>query len=248
MKVIKDSAARLPAAIRLLYCIKVLCHSLICITCNLFLLSYIFLEKLAHHFEHCYFSIQEIPLPFTGTFSARQHRDNSSAILLRPAAIYVCSTTTVSVEVVLSSENNLVLSDFCLTMAASKLAQTSHKSHKMLSSWVKTRSLPWILLPLHGEKNCIRLWICTPRMTNQFLTLSDDYWAKAELYTSNCCHKMMLNINTQASKSACYFNHKIFIEALKCLPFSLSFPITHGIIFFPFRFHNNKMLLLSILG
>jgi len=61
------------------------------------------LEKPAHHFEHCYFSIQEIPLPFTGTFSARQHQDNSSAILLRLAAIYVCSTTTVSVEVVLSS-------------------------------------------------------------------------------------------------------------------------------------------------
>lgn len=32
---IKDSTARLQNAIRLLYCIKVLCHSLICITCNL---------------------------------------------------------------------------------------------------------------------------------------------------------------------------------------------------------------------
>lgn len=172
---ITDSTARFPNAIRLLYCIKALCHTVSSITCNLLLLSHIFLEELACHFEHCYFSIWEIPLPFTGMLSVTQHQAMSSAIPLRLAAICVCSTTMVSLEDVSSPQNKLILSDFCLTTGTSKFAQTSHKSHKMLSSWVKTGSVPWILLPRHGEKYCTGLCAGTPRTPGQFLAISDDY-------------------------------------------------------------------------
>lgn len=149
---IKESTARLQNAIMLLYCIKALCHSLICITCNLLSAEPHILGKACIPLWTLLFQHSQTPLPFTGTFSARQHQDNSSATLLRPAAIYVCWTTTVSVEVVLSSWNNLILSDFCMTMGTSELAQTSHKSHKMLSLWVKTGSFPWILLLHIGGK------------------------------------------------------------------------------------------------
>lgn len=94
----------------------------------------------------------------------------------------------------------------------------------------------------------IGAWIGTPRAPCQFFTLSDDYWAKAQLYTSNCCHKEMSNNNAQTSTSACYFNDKIFIKALKCLSSSLSFPITHRIVIFSSGFITIKMLLLSNLG
>lgn len=78
----------------------------------------------------------------------------------------------------------------------------------------------------------IGVWIGTPRAPCQFLTLSHAYWAKAQLYISNCCHKEMSNNNAQTSTSAGYFNHKIFIKALKCLSSSLSFPVTHRIVIF----------------
>lgn len=84
----------------------------------------------------------------------------------------------------------------------------------------------------HQNQPCIGLWTGTPRTPGQFLTLSDDYWAKVQLYISNCCHKAMSNNNAQTSKSARFFNHKIFIKALKCLSSSLSFPITHRIAIF----------------
>lgn len=67
------------------------------------------------------------------------------------------------------------------------------------------------------NKNCIGLWVGTPRTPGQFLMLSADYWAKAQLYVSNCCHKEMSHNDAQTSKSACYFKHKTFIKDLKCL-------------------------------
>lgn len=83
-----------------------------------------------------------------------------------------------------------------------------------------------------GKKPYIGLTIGTPRKPGQFLMLSNDYWVKAQLYVSNRCHKEMSNNNAQTSKSARYFNHKIFIKALKCLSSSLSFPVTHEIAIF----------------
>lgn len=94
----------------------------------------------------------------------------------------------------------------------------------------------------------ISVWIGTPRAPCQFFKLSYEYWAEAQLYTSNCCHKEMSNNNAQTSTSAGYFNHKIFIKALKSLSSSLSFPITHRIVIFSSGFITIKMLLLSNLG
>jgi len=68
------------------------------------------------------------------------------------------------------------------------------------------------------------LWTGTPRTPGQFLMLNDAYRAKAQLYIPNHCRNEKSKNNAQTSKSAHYFNHKIFIEALKRLSSSLFFP------------------------